>query len=144
MSCLIDTEFLTRWRVNYGITRMEPWHMLPQFQELASKTWKRMNLGTEDCTENKEDDKTTMTDLKMSIRADCAVSAWSPPPQPMNALTSRLSEGGVRQTSALPLSCHIWNKANFPLHQSGLFIAFCGHVARPHTFQQHSCFICPS
>ena len=59
MSCLIDTEFLTRWRVNYGITRMEPRHKLPQFQEPASETWKRTNPRTEDCAENKEDYKTT-------------------------------------------------------------------------------------
>ena len=68
-----------------------------------------------------------MTDFKMTVRADYAVSAWSPLPLSIKALAPWLSEQGVtfRQESALPqlpLVAGIQNKANFPFHQPDFFI----------------------
>jgi len=53
--------------------------------------------------------KPLMTNLKMTIRAPCDVSAWSPLPQAMKALPPACQrvELAFGQISALPLSCHI-------------------------------------
>ena len=69
-----------------------------------------------------------MTNVKMTVRADCAVSACSPLPASIKALAHWLSVGGVGLWTGLcPLprqAAGLWNKANFPSHQPGLFIGF--------------------
>ena len=108
------------------ITRMELWHKPPQFLELASKKWKRSDPGTEDRTENKQDDKTTDDQFENDHQSSLWRCCTEPPPQAKKALLPACQrvESAFGQTSALPLSRHIWNKANFPFHQSGLFIPF--------------------
>ena len=108
------------------ITRMELWHKPPQFLELASKKWKRSDPGTEDRTENKQDDKTTDDQFENDQQSSLWRCCTEPPPQAKKALLPACQrvESAFGQTSALPLSRHIWNKANFPFHQSGLFIPF--------------------
>ena len=79
-----------------------------------------------------------MTNLKMTLRDDCAVSPCSAPsPTPsVKALTPCLlgrGRGGAdfgqkSSTFPLPGAC-TWNEANFPFHQPGLFIGFCGQAA---------------
>ena len=74
-----------------------------------------------------------MTNLKMTVRADCAVSACSPLLLSIKALAPRLlcvcggGWGGVGLWTDVhppPQVGGIWNKANFPFHQPGLFIGF--------------------
>ena len=43
-----------------------------------------------------------MTDFKMTVRADYAVSAWSPLPQPIKALAYWLLLRGVRLWTGVP------------------------------------------
>ena len=83
----------------------------------------------------------TMTNLKMTVREDCAVSACSSPhpptttttplpPPSITALIPCLSGRGWGQKWAsgqMPTThpaAHIWNKANFPFYQPGLFPGF--------------------
>ena len=72
-----------------------------------------------------------MINLKMTVRADCAVSAWSPP-QPPTLVRKALAQLIFRAES-WPLDKHlpslvpadIQKKANLPFHQSGLLIGSC-------------------
>ena len=57
-----------------------------------------------------------MTNLKMTVRADCVVCAWSPPPLPTIALTLWLSGSGSQPLDRhhpYPRVAGIQNKANF-------------------------------
>ena len=71
------------------------------------------------------------TNLKMTFRAVCAVSACSHPPPPTFCLKKLqphwLSAQGVDLCTDVhppPPVAGIWNKSNFPFHQSSLFIGF--------------------
>ena len=69
-----------------------------------------------------------MTNLKMTVRADCAVSACSPLLLSIKALAPLVVNGRSQPLDrcspfpSFPLVC--WNKANFPFYQPGLFIGF--------------------
>ena len=68
-----------------------------------------------------------LTNLKMTVRADCDVSAHSPLLLSIKALAPLAASGVSRPWDRGPPSCpavSIWNKANFPFHQPGLFIGF--------------------
>ena len=63
-----------------------------------------------------------MTNFKMTVRADCVISAYNPLPLSIKALAPWLSwgwGGGVRLWAGVP---GIQNKANFPFHQTHIFI----------------------
>ena len=95
-----------------------------------------------------------MTNLKMTIRHDCAVSACNHPPHTLSikVLTLSLWAGwrelqGQGRVGLWTDVCHpppappvvgIWNKANLPFHQSDLFTAFEAASSRTpmHTCQQ--------
>ena len=65
------------------------------------------------------------TNLKMTVRADFTVYSCSPFPQLIKALPYWLSvRGNWPLDSHHPPVAYIWSKANFPFHQSGLFIGF--------------------
>ena len=75
-----------------------------------------------------------MTNFKMTIRADCAVSASSPLPPSIKALAHWLSVGksAFRQESTLPhLPASLLNKADFPFHQLASLLAFEWRAAGP-------------
>ena len=61
------------------MTRLYPGHTPPQFQELASKKCEQVNPGTEDelYLTKMTLVRPLMTNLKVTVRADCAVSACS-------------------------------------------------------------------
>ena len=67
-----------------------------------------------------------MTNVKMTVRADCSVQ-WKPLPLSLKALAHLLPVGEVwpldRRLPSLPMAS-IQNKANFPFHQPDLFINF--------------------
>ena len=71
-----------------------------------------------------------MTNLKRTVRADCAVSACSLLPPSIKALAHWLSVGGVSLWTGIcpPLSppsvAGFRSKANFPFHPPCLFIGF--------------------
>ena len=73
VSCLTDTE-TPSGEVNYMMTRLYPGYELPQFQELASEKWKQMDPGTVPKTIKMMLVRPPMINLKMTIRADSAVS----------------------------------------------------------------------
>ena len=68
-----------------------------------------------------------MTSFKTTVRADCAVSAYSPVPPSIKALAPFVS-GGVSLWTGVHPPCPqvagILNKANFTFHQPGFFIDF--------------------
>ena len=61
------------------MTRLYPGHTPPQVQELASKKCEQVNPGTEDelYLTKMTLVRPLMTNLKVTVRADCAVSACS-------------------------------------------------------------------
>ena len=68
----------------------------------------------------------TLTNIKMTVRTDCAVSAWSPLPQSIKPFFPIVRDGGVGLWTGVWWGCPpplagIQNKANFPFHQPGLF-----------------------
>ena len=77
-----------------------------------------------------------MTNLKMTVRDDCAVSACSPPPLTLLMLSPTPNPllvwaGGWGKVSLWTDACRppptvagTWNKPNFPFHQPGLFTDF--------------------
>jgi len=78
-----------------------------------------------------------MTNLKVTVRADCAVSTRNPSFCPDTLLPHSLPVRrsrplDTRPPTAPPLPptppplavAGVWNKANFPFHQPGLFIGF--------------------
>ena len=71
LSCLTDTP---SGEVNYMMTRLYPGYEVPQFQELASEKWKQMDPETVPKTIKMMLVRPPMTNLKMTIRADSAVS----------------------------------------------------------------------
>ena len=73
-----------------------------------------------------------MTNFRMTIRADCAVSARSPLPQTIKALATDGQWGGsdFGQESTLPQASSIQNKANFPFYQFCLILE--QQAAGPH------------
>ena len=82
-----------------------------------------------------------MTNLKKSVRDDCAASACSPQ-LCIKALTLIVSGVLSLWTYVCPPPppvASIWNKANFPFHQLGLCIGFCGWAARSHTLFGYQC-----
>ena len=91
-----------------------PWHKLPQFQERASKKWEQTDPGTKDWLYLIEMTlvRPAMTDLKKTVRADCAVSACSPPPSIYKSYCSLIISGGSRSLDkSLPSrvpSCSPW------------------------------------
>ena len=111
------------------MTRLQPWHKLPQFWELASKKWEQTNPGTEDELYLKQPrwhgSDPCMINFRMTVRPDRAISTCSPLPLPTKALAYRLPVvGGVGFWSG---GCHpspFKNKANFPFHQPCLRIGF--------------------
>ena len=79
-----------------------------------------------------------MTNLKMTVRADCVVSAYSAPPTISKSSYTLIvvvrggGQGGevspwmdIGPSHPLPSAVSfIQNKASFPLHQPGLFNGF--------------------
>ena len=73
-----------------------------------------------------------MTNFKMTVRADCAVSACSPLTVSIKTFAPWLSGPPLSKGVSLWTGVHppptlvagIQNKANFPFHQPGLFIGF--------------------
>ena len=144
MSCLTDTK-TPGWRSLLQMTR----HELPRFWELAMKKWEQMDPGTED-------------QLYLKPPRWCWSDHWWPiwrwllemtvlflhvAPLPLlsiKALTSLFGLGwgqrvvgrqsAFEQTSATLSSvvASIWNKANFPFHQPGLFIDFRAASSQTH------------
>ena len=118
--------------VNYMTTRLYPWHKLPQFWELASKKWKQSEPGTEAWppkTTKRTLVRWTMTNLKTTVRADCAASACSSLPLPESSGPTGYQWRGVglwtdRCSPSPPPVASIWHKVNFPFHQLDLFIGF--------------------
>ena len=80
-----------------------------------------------------------MTNFKVTVRADCAVSECSPLSQPTKALSNPLIVSGGSHPSdrclPSPTGCQNPNKANFPFHQPGLLIGF--WAAGPHCGLRH-------
>ena len=95
-----------------------------------------------------------MTKLKMTLGGDCALSACTPTPTSVYRSSHSMlviGWGGVSLWTEVchlpPTSCCIWNKANFPFHQSGLFIGFWvmnSQGCPPHSFQQHYLMVPPT
>ena len=109
----------------YVMTSLDPWHRRPPVWQLASRDRNKLTLELKiDCTWNK------MTDLKTTYGADRAVSAWSPLSQPKKSLTpllfscGELAFGQMSPVSTPHQAASIWNEANFPFHQPGLFVGF--------------------
>ena len=80
------------------MTRLYPWHKLPQFWELAQGmetgwpwNWRSSVLKTIKMTLIRP----PMTNFKMTVRANCTFSACSPLPWPIKAPAHWLSVGGV-------------------------------------------------
>ena len=71
--------------------------------------------------------KSPMINFKMTIRAYCTIPSWSPLPPSIKFFTNDCQWGGCwrldRHLPPTPFT-GIWNKANFPFHKPGLFIAF--------------------
>ena len=120
MSCLIDTK-TPGGKLNYIVTRLYPGHELPQFWELASEKCDQKDPGTDD--ELSKTTKTKMllvrplvTNLKMTVRADCAVSTYShfPPPHPISKSSCPLLVGGGVGWGSQP-----WNRYMPPSPPSG-------------------------
>ena len=70
-----------------------------------------------------------MTNVKMTVRVDCAVSSCSPLllPKKSSCPTGCQWVGGVGlwiDVQDPPPVAGMWNKANFPFHQPSLFIGF--------------------
>ena len=140
MSCELSYRYWNpdqMGEVNHMMTRLHPWHKLPQFWELASRKWEQAAWNWR-LTVPKAFKMTLIrpptTNFKMTVRADCAVSAWSPLPPPIKALAPCLSAGEESwpldrcppSPSHLPIPpvASIQNKANFLFYQLGLFIGF--------------------
>ena len=85
-----------------------------------------------------------MITLKMTVRADCAVSACNPlPPSIKASLIVREGSQPLDRRPPFPaLVASIQNKANFPFHQPGLLNGNCRNSdwTIRHHFQLHSCF----
>ena len=136
MSCLRYWKCHQVEEVNYLIVRLQLWHKLPQFQEPASRKWKHTDPGTEDYLCLKQPcwsghqwpisrwwSKLTVLFLHVppAPRPFCLLKALSP--------DCREEESAFGQECTLSLApslpvAGIQNKANFPFHQSGLFIGF--------------------
>ena len=135
MSCLIDTGSPIRWK------KLTPWwpDCSHDLCGRNSENWPQGNRETWtlelkiNCTWNNQDDagQTPMTSFRMTVRADCAVSACRPSlvykaPAP----DCQWGESAFGQMSTLlPPGAGIQKKANFPFHQPGFFIVF-GAVSR--------------
>ena len=71
-----------------------------------------------------------MTNLKMTVRADCAILHVTPSPRSVYKSSHPACQclrgfGHWTDVVTLPLPvAGIWNKANLPFHQPGLFIGF--------------------
>ena len=122
------------------MTRLYPWHKLPQFWELAQRmetgwpwNWRSSVLKTIKMTLIRP----PMTNFKMTVRVNCTFSACSPLPWPIKAPAHWLSVAGcvcvcvelafghMSAHPPLPLwVASIQNKVNFPFHQPGLFNGF--------------------
>ena len=70
-----------------------------------------------------------MTNFKMTVRTDYAVSAWSPPPSDYKSSYPLIVKGGRWSLDRCPTptphpcpSTSIWNKANFPFHLASLLV----------------------
>ena len=77
-----------------------------------------------------------MINFRMTVRSDCAVFARSPLPPSMKVLARWLPVWGARSLDrSLPhLIAGLWNKANLPFHQPGLFIGFLNREQLDSTF----------
>ena len=77
-----------------------------------------------------------MTNFKVTVRADCAVSACSSLPLSIKALAPWLSVGAVGLWTGVPPPpvASLWNKTNFPSQQLCLFIGFRAASSRTPTF----------
>ena len=83
MSCLIDTK-TPGGEVNCMTARPYPGLELPKFRELTAKKWGKNGPWNCRLTLPKSTKmmvvRPLMTNLKMTVRDDCTVSACSPPP----------------------------------------------------------------
>ena len=113
MSCELSYRYWNpdqMGEVNHMKARLHPWHKLPQFWELASRKWKQTAWNWR-LTVPKAFKVTLIrpptTSFKMTVRADGAVSAWSPPPSTYESscplLISWGGELAFGQMSTLPL-----------------------------------------
>ena len=97
------------------------------------------------CPWSNQDDTGQSTDDQFEddcqIRDDCAVSACSPLLLSVKACAPLVASWGAvgLWTDVPPLVASIWNEANFPFHQPGMFIAFGQWAARspPHLSVAH-------
>ena len=79
MSCLIDSR-TPGGEVNHMMARIYPWHKLPHFWIMASRnanTWVLELKTNVHKTIKMTWVRPLMTNLKMTVRADCAVFAYS-------------------------------------------------------------------
>ena len=68
-----------------------------------------------------------MTNLKLTVRDNCAISACGNPLLSIKPLAPLVSAGGSQPLDRclpFPLVAGIWNKANFPFHQPNHLICF--------------------
>ena len=76
------------------LTRLYQWQKLPQFWELASKKWEQIDLGSKDRLYSKQSrwcwSDHWMAEFKITVRADSAVSAYSPLPPPIRPWNAAL------------------------------------------------------
>ena len=83
----------------------------------------------------------SMANFKMTVRDNCAISAWNPLLLFIKALAPLVASAGSQpldrcMPSPFPVAgADIGNKANFPFHQPGLFIGF--WVASSQTPKSH-------
>ena len=109
------------------------WQKLPQFWVLASRNTNKWVLELKanvHKTIKMAWVRPLMTNLKMTIKTDCAVSAYSTPVTSVykGSCPTGWSGGGVGLWIDV---CHpnspvsgIWNQTNFPFHQPDLIIGF--------------------
>ena len=121
------------------MTRLNPGLELPQFWEVTAKKWEHVYPKLKvNCTQNNQDDARKTSDDQFEDDLEMTVLflhvARTLPPNPpalaIKALNPCLWGRGVQSQSLdrcpphSPSVASIWNKANFPFHQPGLFIGF--------------------
>ena len=125
---------------NYVMTRLYSGLELPQFWEVATKKWEQVDPGTEDWLYLQQPRwlwSDPRTNLKMTLRDDCAVSACSAPTATpsVKALTPYLlGRGGGRtlDRSLAPSPYQVLApemKQTFPSTNLACLLAFEGQAA---------------
>ena len=115
---------------NYMMTRLSPWHTLPQFRELTSEKWEQTSPGAEDWMYLEQSrwcwSDNCMIDFKMTDRVDCAISVCSlfcplihPWNFPLKATTHwwSVESWSLATGPPSPQVAVLWNKAIFPFHK---------------------------